>query len=213
MKKFRFVFFIALLSFGCSVQTNQPNSNTVTPKPENVTITNNEQTTNKPVENKAQTPEPKKPETVDNSACYKLTRDDLMVDEKQTFAIDFKPFEKSCFVTFHNPEFDNPPLGSRFFIYKNGNEVFEFPEQFGMGNAMCWVSDVAFEDVNNDQLKDIVVLGKCGEKSGSYNENMVYLNNGTEFVTNADSNAELMDFSKINQIRDFVKKNPKMFIP
>ncbi|NJM53911.1 MAG: hypothetical protein HC846_11300 [Blastocatellia bacterium] len=155
----------------------------------------------------------KKPKTSDKSTCYNLVRDDLLLDKKQTFFIDFKPFEKSCFVTFHNPEFDNPPLESQFFIYQNGQEVFEFPEQFGMGNTTCWVDAVAFEDLNSDQLKDIIVIGKCGGKSSAYNENMVYLNTGKEFVTNADSNAEMMDFSKVSQIRDFVKKNPKMFIP
>jgi hypothetical protein len=72
---------------------------------------------------------------------------------------------------------------------------------------------VAFEDLNNDRLTDVAIVGKCGGKSGSFNENMVYLNNGNEFVTNAESNAEMMDFSKVSQIRDFVKKNPKMFVP
>lgn len=215
MTKLRFIIF-AIISFtflGCSVQINQSNSNATTPNPENVNAPKTEPTKDVLANVEKGTPTPQKTETAVKSNCYNLTKGDLMLDKKQTFDIDFKPFEKSCFVTFHNPEFDNPPLGSQFYIYKNDKEVFEFPEQFGMGNTTCWVDAVGFEDVNNDQLKDVIIVGKCGAKSGAFNENMVYLNNGKEFVTNAESNAEMMDFSKISQIREFVKKNPKMFIP
>jgi hypothetical protein len=214
MTKFRYI----LLALGfftlsaCTLQLNRPNSNTDAPK------------TEKPIANagpKAEatptlapgTPLPEKSEKADNVSCAAVRRDGLQIDKKQTFAIDFPPFENSCFVTFHDPAFDNPPLGSQFFIYRNGQEIFNFPEQFGGGNTTCWVDAVAFEDVNDDQLKDIIVVGKCGAKSGSYNENMVYLNNGTEFTTNAEANAETLDFSKVGQIRDFIRKNPKLFIP
>lgn len=215
MTKFRFIILVLILFSisACSVQVNQPNSNAATPKTENSNSTKTEPAkevnTNIANSNHQQPSE----KTKDNSSCYNATRDDLMVDKKQTFPIDFKPFEGACFVTFHDPEFDNPPLGSQFFIYKDGKEIFEFPDQFGMGNTTCWVDAVAFEDLNGDQLKDIAIVGKCGAKSGSYNENMVYLNTGKDFSTNAESNAEMMDFSKVSQIRDFVKKNPKMFVP
>lgn len=212
--KFFSLFLISIFVYGCTTNTPETVSKTPTSKTESVKTTEpaNEAANAANIEaNVAETPPTEKSD--DDSRCYNLKRADLALDKKQTFAVDFKPFEKSCFVTFHDPEFDNPPLGSQFFIYKNGKEVFEFPEQFGAGNVTCWVDAVSFEDLNNDQLKDIVIVGKCGEKSGAYNENMVYINTGKEFVTNAESNAETMDFSKINQIRDFVKKNPKMFIP
>jgi hypothetical protein len=215
MKAFRFFILSAffLTCGGCSVQFNSSNSKPTPPQSENVNVPKVEPTEKKPIENKAENNAPKKTETANNATCYNLQRDDLFLDKKQTFAIDFPPFEKSCFVTFHNPEFDNPPLGSQFFIYQDGKEVFEFPEPFGGGNTLCWADAVAFEDLNGDQLKDVIIVGKCGEKSGGYHENMVYLNNGKEFTTNTESNAELLDFSKINQIKDFVKKNPKMFVP
>lgn len=215
MNTFKFFFLTAILFSitGCSIQSNQSNSNATNAKPENANVSKVEPNATKPAENKAENVEPKKTETVSNADCYNLKKDDLMLDKKQTFAIEFKPFEKSCFVTFHDPEFDNPPLGSQFFIYKDGKEIFEFPEPFGGGNTTCWADAVGFEDINNDQLKDVIIVGKCGAKAQAFNENMVYLNNGKEFVTNAEANAETMDFSKISQIRDFVKKNPKMFVP
>jgi hypothetical protein len=201
---------IIISIFGCQSRSNQSNSKMTESKTENVTTKKNEPADNSnKIENSA--PVSDKSKSSDVSACHHLKRDDLELDKKQTFAIDFKPFEKSCFVTFHDPEFDNPPLGSQFFIYQNGKEVFNFPEQFGGGNTTCWVNSVTFEDLNNDQLKDVIVVGKCGEKGGSYNENMVYLNNGRDFVTHANSNAETMDFNNSSQIRDFVKKNPTLF--
>lgn len=213
MTKHRFTFFILLflISAGCSVQFNQSNGNTVSPKTENSNLSNTGSNANNSPSNQAETPSPSKTENTDNSSCYGLKRKDLFLDKKQTFSIDFKPFEKSCFVTFHDPEFDDPPLGSQFFVYKDGKEIFNFPQQFGGGNTACWVDAVSFEDLNNDQLKDVIVVGKCGGKSEDYNENMVYINTGKDFVTNVNSNAETMDFSKVGQIRDFVKKKPEMF--
>lgn len=210
MKKFRFIILACLLFslFGCKEPDNKTASNS---NQTNVVASNQTPEIKKTEAVNAVNTNTKNPVTTNNSACYNLKRDDLLLDKKQTFAIDFEPFEKSCFVTFHDPEFDNPPLRSEFFIYKDGKEVFSFPEQFGGGNTTCWVGAVSFEDLNNDQLKDVIVVGKCGAKAGSYNENMVYLNNGSEFVTNSISNAETMDFSKTTQIRDFVKKNPTMF--
>jgi hypothetical protein len=209
--KIRFLFLSALvfLMIGCQFQTKP--STTSGTKPESSSAPKNDNAADRSNKNENVTPAPEKSQPGDNAACYSLKRAGLVLDKKQTFAIDFKPFEKSCFVTFHDPEFDNPPLGSQFFVYKNGKEVFNFPEQFGGSNTTCRVDAVGFEDLNNDQLKDIIVAGKCGGKSDEYNENMVYLNTGKDFVTKAGANAETMDFSKINQIRDFVKKNPNMF--
>lgn len=150
-------------------------------------------------------------ETTQSDSCSDLKRKGFALDKKQTFAINFAPFDKSCFATFHDPEFTNPPLGAQFFIYKNGKEAFNFPEQFNGGNALCWVDAVSFEDVNADQLKDIIVVGKCGAKSDDYNENMVYINTGKDFRVNKDANMEMMDFSKISQIQDYVREHRESF--
>jgi hypothetical protein len=211
--KLRLIILLAILLAisACSVQINQSNTNNSIPKNENTNNAKSEPTKEVATNVENGTALSQKSAKLDNSACYKLTRDDLMIDKKQTFALDFKPFEGSCFVTFHDPEFDNPPLGSQYFIYKDGKEIFNFPDNFNGGNAGCWIDAVSFEDLNNDQLKDIIIVGKCGAKMGDYNENMVYINNGKEFVTNVEANEEMMDFKKISQIQDFVKKNPTMF--
>lgn len=146
-----------------------------------------------------------------SGSCNNLTRKGFALDKKQTFAIDFPPFEKSCFATFHDPEFTNPALGAQYFIYRDGRQAFNFPEQFNGGNATCWVDAVSFEDVNSDQLKDIIVVGKCGAKSEAYNENMVYINTGKDFKVNKDANMEMMDFSEITQIKDYVREHQEDF--
>lgn len=204
---------VLLVLFGCDLNKTKTSKTEAGKSPGNASSKNAPSNTagNNSFENG--TPNPERSDKTDNSVCLNLKRRDLSLDKTHTFAIDFRPFENSCFVTFHSPGFDDPPLGSQFFIYKNGQEIFTFPDQFGSGNTVCWVVGVAFEDLNDDQLNDIIVVGKCGSKSSSYNENMVYINTGKGFDTNAESNAETMDFSKIAQIRDFVKKNPKMFIP
>ena len=70
---------------------------------------------------------------------------------------------------------------------------------------------MAFEDLNGDNLKDVVVAGKCSAKSAPYNENMVYVNTGKAFTTNEDANYKLSDFNKIKEITDFVRRNREIF--
>lgn len=192
------MFFLACS--GNKAENNSTIANTNTTTPENT------KTPDAPVESNTA-----KVERTPENSCNDLKRKGFALDKKQTFAVDFAPFEKSCFATFHDPEFTNPALGAQFFIYKNGREIFSFPEQFNGGNASCWVDAVSFEDVNADQLKDIIVAGKCGAKSDDYNENMVYINTGTDFKVNKDANMEMMDFSKISQIQNYVREHRESF--
>src|SRR5687767_13338372 len=110
------------------------------------------------------TPDATPEETAGKSAtlvCQTVNTGDNVVYKKQTFAIDFDPFKGSCFVTSHNPESDDPPMESEFSIYKNGKKVFDFPSQFNGVTFGCWVDAVGFQDLNDDKLTDIIVVGKC----------------------------------------------------
>lgn len=148
---------------------------------------------------------------VSKSECLNVDTGDSEVVKDQTFPIDFAPFTKSCFVTAHNPEYDDPPLEAEFGIYKNGKKVFDFPDQFNGVEFGCWVDGVAFEDLNDDNLKDVIVVGKCSAKSAPYNENMIYVNTGRGFTTREEANYKLSDFKKIKEISDFVRKNQQIF--
>ena len=147
------------------------------------------------------------------TACYAVDAGTKTVLRSQTFAIDFEPFRNSCFVTSHDPKFKDPPLESEFAIYKDGKNVFSFPNQFNGVTVGCWVEAVAFQDVNTDNMTDIVVVGKCSAKSAPYNENMVYLNNGKAFATNEDANTKLSDLKTIKEILGHIKDNPAAFSP
>lgn len=203
-KLFIAVFALSLTFAACSankeigVNPNNTNSSNIAAESEKTPETNTES-------NNANV------ETAKSDSCTDLKRKGFALDKKQTFPIDFAPYEKSCFATFHDPEFMNPALGAQYFIYKNGAEAFAFPEQFNGGNATCWVDGVSFEDVNNDKLKDIIVIGKCGAKSDAYNENMVYINTGKDFKVNKDANMEMMDFTKISQVKDYVEEHQESF--
>lgn len=143
--------------------------------------------------------------------CTNINTGEKTLLKSQTFPINFAPFKNSCFVTAHDPEYTDPPLNSEFSIYRNGEEMFFFPGQFNGVTTGCWVEAVSFQDLNNDNLTDIIVVGKCGAKSGPYHENMVYVNTGTTFITDENANYKLADFEKAGEISNFVKRNKQIF--
>lgn len=214
MKKLLTVlFFCAFVSTACFVSGNREQTNSNDGKKDEKT---NAQTSSgeKPSENKSsnetKSDDSKKSETA-KAECLKTKVYNKKVDEKQTFAFDFEPFKGSCFVTAHDPQYDDPPLSSEFAIYKDGKETFKFPNQFNGVQGGCWVEAVAFEDLNDDNLTDIIVVGLCGAKMGDYNENMVYVNKGDKFTTGEEANYTLEKFKKIKDISNFVKKNKEQF--
>jgi hypothetical protein len=146
--------------------------------------------------------------------CLKIDSGDLLLLKSQTLPTDFKPYEGACFVTMHDAEYDDPPLGSVISIYKDGAQVYTFDSSFNPDAATCWVEAVAFEDLDGDGLKDVVVAGKCGVKSGDLSANEVFINRGDgEFHTDTAANDELEEFDTIREISDFVKKNKELFVP
>jgi len=208
MNKLIFILILSIFCFtACVFNSSRSapanNQTSETPKSADSTVKTEEKTSGSDVKK-----EEKPAAKID---CTKIDTGDKEIDKKQTFPIDFIPFEKSCFVTTHEPDFDDPALGAEIAIYKDGKKVFDFPDQ--LAGATCWVDAVSFEDLNGDNLKDITVAGKCGAKMGDYNLNKFYPNTGKAFTTNEDSNYKLDDFSKIKEINDFVRKNKQIFFP
>ena len=144
--------------------------------------------------------------------CQTADAGDHKVYKKQTFPIDFEPFRGSCFVSTYDPQFgDDPPLQSEYAIYKNGKKIFDFPNQFNGVNFGCWPEAVAFQDLNSDKRSDVIVVGKCSGKSATYNENTVFVNDGSGFTSRDDSNMALSEFGTVRQVADFVRENKAMF--
>src|SRR5690606_16359522 len=92
--------------------------------------------------------------------CYQSKVAGKMLVREQTFVFDHKPYEKSCFVTFANPDEmvdkTDVPRGSTFHIFTNGEDMFEFPDAFN-GQTACWVEALSFDDLNKDGQTDVIM--------------------------------------------------------
>lgn len=209
-KRTAILFSTALLFSGCVFSTSRDGSNSAPTKPAN----NQNAAAEKSAAGSGANLAEKK---VDNSKpaaptdCPNIKVAGKKIDKKQTFAFDHEPFKNACFVTVHDPEYDDPPLNSGFFIYKDGKEVYKFSNQFNGVTTGCWAEAVAFQDLNEDNLTDVIIVGRCSAKTAPYNENMVYVNKGKEFTTNEEANYTLEKFKKIKDIADFVKANKEQF--
>jgi hypothetical protein len=207
MKKLSIIlFFSALVFSACVFSSNNEKPNSAGTKPANEQNASAEKSGSGAGSNQTS-----KLNTAENAAktedCLKIKAAGKKIDEKQTFAFDYEPFKNACFVTAHDPEYDDPPLNSEFFIYKDGKEVYKFN---GVTTG-CWTEGVSFQDLNEDGLTDVIVAGMCSAKSAPYSENMVYVNKGKEFKTNENANYTLEKFKKIKDIADFVKQNKEQF--
>lgn len=209
-KRTAILLFSAIVFSGCVFSSKSESSNTVSTK----TANNQNSAAEKPgAGNIANQPEKKadNSKSAEQADCLKIKAAGKKIDEKQTFAFNHEPFKNACFVTVHDPEFDDPALNSEFFIYQNDQQVYKFPNQFNGVTTGCWAEAVAFQDLNEDNLTDVIIVGMCSAKSAPYNENMIYVNKGKEFTTNEEANYTLEKFKKIKDIADFVKTNQEQF--
>lgn len=222
MKRKIFCLIVAALLAGCAANYERESEN----KPiANKTAANDsraeenapviQDSINKNPINSAQSVNPRQGQTIDSKIkeeCLKNRLGEKVPDAKQTFALDFEPFTDACFITFHDPEFTDPPLDSEFYVYRGGKQLFKFPSQFNADNPPnCWVTAVSFIDLNDDNLKDIIVTGMCSAKTAPYGENMVYVNTGKSFSTSDEANLKLENFKNIGEIENFVRRNKQLF--
>jgi hypothetical protein len=156
----------------------------------------------------------KTPTASDKSACLNAKIEGKKLITDQTFAFDYEPFPKSCFVTFANKadmvDDKDVPRGSTFYIFKDGKQVYDFEDAFD-GQPACWVEGVGFEDLNSDGKTEVIIAGSCLAAKDSYPVNAVYLNINDDFRTFSSSNETLDNFKTVKQISDFVKKNNNKF--
>lgn len=202
MARILFLFFTALLVSSCNIVKRE--------QPANVAPVATPTATSTPPSTPESTPVGAAGMSA-TLACQNVDPGEYDVYKKQTFAIDFEPFRNSCFVTSHNPEFDDPPMESHFAIFKNGKKIFDFPSQFNGVNFGCWIDAVSFQDLNGDKKTDVIVVSKCQAKMGDYNENTVYISDGKGFTTREDANTHLGELKSVKQVVDYVHENRSMF--
>ena len=197
---------------GCSVSTQKENARTSQdsplPKTESADVTS-------PKTRKLEVRERNsKLGSADKKAeCLSADTGDKIPLKSQTFPIEFKPFRDSCFVTYHDADKNDPPIGSEIGIFKNGRKIYKFETRYHEDAATCWVEAVSFQDLNADELQDIIVVGKCGAKSGVIQGNEVFINTGEGFYTSVTGNDKLENLKKIKDIAKFVKTNQTEFRP
>ncbi len=165
-------------------------------------------------EPEARTAPVEKSSKVSKSECLQARERGKRLIAGQTFPIDFEPFKGGCFVTFASVEdmvdASDVPRGSTFHIYKNGEIIYDLPDAFD-GQSACWVEAVGFEDLNSDGKTDIIIAGKCLAARDSYPANAVFVNSRGDFSTDANANGELNDFTTVQQIVNYVKRNQGSF--
>lgn len=137
--------------------------------------------------------------------------------KNHSFPFNHEPFTNSCFVTFGSAEemldAQDVPRGSTFHIFKDGKEVYKFPDAFGGLNA-CWVEGVSFKDLNDDGLTEVIIAGSCLAAKDSYPANAVFINSGeasNTFSTNEEANSKLENLTKLKDIESYVRKNKNLF--
>lgn len=220
MKKYFIVLFSLVLSAACSsnLETREIPAPGSAGAASAAVVPENNQTPaiskDKNKETTTQSINPRGGQTVDaqiKAGCLTNRRGAKVPDPKQTFVMDFEPFRDACFVTFHDAERTNPSLDSEFYVYLDGKQIYEFPKQFNGVSTGCWVEAISFVDLNEDELKDIVVAGMCSAKTAPYGENMVYANTGENFTTDEDANSKLANFKKTKEIENFVRRNQRLF--
>lgn len=103
------------------------------------------------------------------------------------------------------------PRGSTFHLYKDGKQVFQFPDGFKFKDS--WIEAVSFDDLNGDGLTDVIIAGEWLGTNFSAPTNVVYVNTGSTFTTNKDANQKLDKLSSIAKIKKAVKRDLKSFFP
>ncbi|HWT76222.1 MAG TPA: hypothetical protein VN258_16100 [Mobilitalea sp.] len=97
-----------------------------------------------------------------------------------------------------------------FLVDSDENILYEFPDFLGNTWAFYDMSAVSFKDVNNDGLKDIIVIAEyitgVGENGATpFNVAGIYFQKDNEFIELPELDNELNDNSK-NQTIDMIIK-------
>ena len=204
---------LVLLALGCSFNFGGNASNGAS---SNTAASNSPANADKsPAPTSSATPETPVKTARDNAAvCNDLKLPGKRFIPNQSFSFDYEPFKGSCFATFGSKEEmldeKDVPRGSTFYIFEDGESVYEFPDAFA-DQAGCWVDAVSFKDLNNDGNMDVIMAGSCLGAKDSYPANAVFVNNGRGFTTNDDANGQLGDLKSVKAIESYVRAHVRDF--
>jgi hypothetical protein len=200
------VVILVVLALGCSFSSGDNASNTSNTK---TAASNSPANSTKPA-GPVNTATPETPVKTARDAeinCKGLKLPGKNFIANQSFPFDNEPFKGSCFATFGSKEemldANDVPRGSTFYIFKDGESVYELPDAFE-GQSGCWVDALSFKDLNNDGLMDVIMAGSCLGARDSYPSNAVFANNGRGFTTDDDANSSLGNLKPAKAIEAYV---------
>lgn len=139
----------------------------------------------------------------------------------QSYDVEIENFGQVTLVT-GSVEVDGLSKLKIYLIDGNGKVLYEFSDFYGNWSMLCYVTDVAFNDLNRDGLKDFIVIayymtgvGPTGAEE--FPVAGVYFQHGREFVSIPWLDEEIFmqeDDLSIKGIVDYVDKiDPEMLAP
>ncbi|WP_010250291.1 hypothetical protein [Acetivibrio cellulolyticus] len=157
------------------------------------------------------------------SNSYKLgdmQENGFEVIEEQSFEVELNNFGNVRFVSgCKNNEYDIPKIYF-YLVDKQGYVRYTFPEFYGNEWTFSELKAVAFEDINKDGLKDVIVIseyifGHGANADEPFKVAGVYLQKGSEFVSMDSLNNEINGTKNNNSIKEVTeflnKQNIKAF--
>lgn len=134
----------------------------------------------------------------------------LEIIENQSFWVELEKWGKVKFISSQFP--DGGTFKLKFFLVDNqGNILYSFPEFYG---SQFWffyeLRAISFKDVNNDGLKDIIVIADYTSGAGEegaipFPVASIYFQKGKGFITLPKLDQQINDAKKNDSIKSVVE--------
>ncbi|MDF2884543.1 MAG: hypothetical protein K0R54_5110 [Clostridiaceae bacterium] len=144
-----------------------------------------------------------------SSTLNNLKSGGLQVIGNQCFSINLENFGDVRFISGLKRE--NANDNANFYLVDNNNNVlYKFPDFYGNEKGMFNdITAICFTDVNNDGLKDIVIIAAYqakGSTSSSFTSiSSIYLQKGKEFISNKKFDDELNKSGNNKDVKSVLK--------
>ncbi|MDT8715534.1 hypothetical protein IAI10_02525 [Clostridium sp. 19966] len=134
----------------------------------------------------------------------------LVVIDKQCFSVKLENFGTVKFISGLKRE--NSTQAAAFYLLdSNSNVIYKFPDFYGNSKgAFKDISAVSFSDVNNDGLKDVIIITDYTINGSTKTISSIYFQHGTSFANNEALDTKLNNSSSnkdINSVIKYAKSN------
>lgn len=145
-----------------------------------------------------------------NKTLTDLKSGGLQVIDKQCFTVKLENFGTMKFISGLKREHSND-TAVFYLLDTNNNVVYSFPDFYGNSQGTFkTINAISFSDVNNDGLKDIIIVSNYSKNGSQITISSIYFQHGTSFANNKDFDTKLNKSSSnkdVNSIIKFAKSN------